>query len=65
MRIDMEDDVQKLTEEQKTMIREDRADELCSCGHRKSEHNDTLARGHGSCKVCGCRKFTWVKFIFD
>ncbi len=38
-------------------------DELCTCGHKRSEHNDTFTEGHGSCKKCKCVKFTWSKFI--
>ena len=43
-------------------------DELCSCGHRRSQHKDTLAKGHGACDVrlvakCMCPKFTWVAFL--
>lgn len=42
-------------------------DELCSCGHLKSSHEDSLpggiAKGHGACRICGCKKFTWVKFV--
>lgn len=41
-------------------------DEMCMCGHLKSEHGDHLiAIGHGECKVkgCPCEKFTWVKFV--
>lgn len=37
--------------------------ELCSCGALKTEHNPTLALGHGSCDRTNCRKFTWDKFI--
>ena len=57
--------MEKLTEKQKDLIRQGKVDELCSCGHRKSEHYDTIAVGHGPCKKCNCIKFTWVKFIFD
>lgn len=38
-------------------------DEYCTCGCLKSEHNDTLAKGHGSCKKCDCPKFTWASFV--
>jgi hypothetical protein len=37
-------------------------DELCACGRRRSEHADTLAWGHGAAE--GCRKFTWIGFIY-
>ena len=42
----------------------DIVDELCSCGCKRSQHNDTLAQGHGSCKACDCKKFMWVKSIY-
>lgn len=38
-------------------------DELCECGHKRSEHRNMLAVGHGECKKCKCRKFTWVAFL--
>jgi len=57
-----------------------RIDELCTCGHRRSEHSDTWTRevimampehassivGHGSCihPACPCKKFTWKRTIF-
>ncbi len=46
----------------------DVADEMCHCGHKKSEHNDTISKGHGECKhfyfgACLCRKFVWKTFI--
>lgn len=40
-----------------------RVDELCSCKHKRSEHDDTFAQGHGSCKKCDCKKFTWIAFL--
>jgi len=43
-------------------------DEICDCGHKKSEHNDAVegfAKGHGDCTYCSCRKFTWKKFIYE
>ena len=48
------------------MVKKDKAivDEKCKCGHLRSEHNDTLAIGHGDCKVCECFKFTWTGFIY-
>jgi hypothetical protein len=36
--------------------------EMCSCGHPRSEHKDTLAYGHGGCGQCDCEQFTWAKF---
>ncbi|MHA2342905.1 MAG: hypothetical protein ACXADW_13595 [Candidatus Hodarchaeales archaeon] len=41
-------------------------DEMCTCGHLKSSHEDSvygLAKGHDKCKLCDCEKFTWEKFI--
>ncbi len=38
-------------------------DELCECGHKKSEHGATLVPGHGECNRCKCKKFTWVAFL--
>jgi hypothetical protein len=39
-------------------------DELCQCGHRRSEHHDRFATGHGPCKrYCACRQFTWINWI--
>ena len=45
---------------------EDVIDELCRCGHRRSEHMDTVAKGHGGClkPECGCVKFTWKSFVY-
>lgn len=41
----------------------------CTCGHIgdkiNSEHNDTMAYGHGDCQKCDCLKFTWAGFIAD
>lgn len=42
---------------------EDVRDELCVCKHLKSEHGNTIARGHGSCTKCECGKFTWKSFV--
>jgi hypothetical protein len=39
-------------------------DERCYCGHLKSEHFNTLVRGHGKCKKCWCKKFTWKEFVY-
>ena len=48
------------------MNKEDIIDEMCQCGHLKSEHNTTIvfAPGHGSCKNCECKQFTWKKIIY-
>ena len=42
-------------------------DEICSCGHRRSEHADTLSLGHGQCLYpsCACQRFTWVCWVTD
>lgn len=41
----------------------DEQEELCYCGHLRSQHKDTLAVGHGACTKCACRKFTWKAFV--
>ena len=43
----------------------DADDELCDCGHLRSEHNDftPFAKGKGSCKRCKCQKFLWIEFV--
>jgi hypothetical protein len=41
--------------------------ELCQCGHERARHRDLFGGyvlGHGSCKKCSCKKFTWACFIF-
>lgn len=44
-------------------------DELCTCGHLKTEHNNQHNYpsenndGHGNCKVCACKQFTWKSFV--
>ncbi len=38
--------------------------ELCTCGHFRSEHYDTLAFGHGECDQCKCPKYTWTAMVF-
>jgi hypothetical protein len=51
-------------------------DELCTCGHPRSEHDDVYAAwegtaaavpGRGCCCAdgCGCRKFKWADWIFS
>lgn len=36
-------------------------DEMCECGHWRSEHDDILvAVGHGRCLRCNCTKYRWV-----
>ncbi len=39
-------------------------DEMCSCGHLKSEHATTTLKGHGACTKCDCFQFTWNHFIY-
>lgn len=40
-------------------------DENCHCGHKRSEHTDTLFNydGHGRCLRCSCEQFTYKSFI--
>lgn len=47
-------------------------DEMCYCGHLRSNHEDPallpfpgLAPGHGKCsdESCDCVKFTWKSFV--
>jgi len=39
-------------------------DEWCVCGHKRSEHENTLfVKGHGPCMKCHCIKFTWKESI--
>ena len=46
-------------------------DEVCRCGHLKSEHTDTFQAGHGRgmhmarIDGCDCIKFTWKDFIYS
>jgi hypothetical protein len=39
--------------------------ELCTCGHARMGHRDTVAYGHGACALptCGCEKFTWRAYL--
>jgi hypothetical protein len=40
-------------------------DETCACGHRRSDHFDTVAYGHAQCSICGeCEKYTWMGFVY-
>ena len=46
-------------------------DELCRCGHFRSQHVDTVAFGHGMCIACtesnarlACGRFSWMSFVF-
>ena len=38
--------------------------EVCTCGHKRTEHSDTFQFGHGNCqeRTCACSKFTWKAF---
>jgi hypothetical protein len=42
-------------------------DELCTCGHKRSEHSPRGIHesldGHGPCDECDCFKFTWKGWI--
>lgn len=43
-------------------------DEVCTCGHKRSAHDDTVAYGHGRChmqKTCPCQKFSFAERLFD
>jgi hypothetical protein len=45
-------------------------DEMCYCGHTRSQHNDLYAGipgadGKGNCKECECARFTWKEFIYE
>jgi len=46
----------------RTMIKFD--DELCECGHSKGYHKAHALDVHGGeCEKCGCKIYTWKKFI--
>jgi hypothetical protein len=47
-------------------------DQLCKCGHLKSEHGSLLHKnglpyireeGAGSCCECECKQFRWKAFV--
>lgn len=43
-------------------------DELCVCGHLRSQHAHTFAWGHGACvatgvMACPCEKFSWSRHV--
>jgi hypothetical protein len=40
-------------------------DEQCSCGHKRSQHEDRFSLGHGYCLDCNCKQFTWTKWIYE
>jgi len=37
--------------------------EKCSCGHLRSDHEDTFSIGHGRCTKCSCKQFTWIGWV--
>lgn len=37
-------------------------DELCTCGHLKSQHGGLI--GHGACTICQCGRFTWNGWVY-
>ena len=39
-------------------------DELCACGHFKSEHNGAVHH-LGCTKDCSCGRFTWKAFVYS
>jgi len=39
-------------------------DELCTCGHKRSEHGHSGLPGHGPCRECFCPQYRWKRFIF-
>ena len=45
-------------------------DELCQCGHLRSEHlalpdvPPPYGEGKGLCPKCSCQRFTWKEFVF-
>lgn len=46
----------------------DIVDELCQCGHLQSAHDAAdhqviAVKGHGACRLCGCAKYTFSRFI--
>jgi len=42
-------------------------DEMCACGHKRSDHCDRYETGHGACQFvrCSCEQFSWQAFIFE
>jgi len=39
------------------------ADELCTCGDRKSDHQGNLHSGYCMFLSCKCERFTWAAFL--
>ena len=46
--------------EEKTVV-----DELCYCGHKKSEHGYVVLQGLNGCFKCACHEFVWFGWIFS
>lgn len=44
------------------MAKPERVDEVCRCGHLKSEH--VGLNGHGACQICECGFFTWMGMVY-
>lgn len=44
------------------MTKPERVDEVCRCGHLKSEHGGL--DGHGVCNICECGFFTWHGMVY-
>ena len=41
-------------------------DEKCECGHLKTQHKTgNFAVGHGACKECLCKQFTWSGWVTE
>ena len=41
------------------------ANEICRCGHFRTQHIPTLQYGHGACTMCQeCGRFTWKGMIY-
>lgn len=53
-------------------------DEVCVCGHLRSQHTSTFGWGHGECCVlvpddhgrtkkldCNCKKFAWAAHVLQ
>ena len=51
-----------------TMNEDNRLYDMCSCNHQGGsspnggQHIAHFQEGHGHCKVCDCKQFTWVYF---
>jgi len=40
-------------------------DERCTCGERRSDHEDTVSYGHGGTSDKKCLQFTWAEYIIN